>query len=129
MTSPRSGLQGRSWLGKLVPTLSARELLLLWPAVFCTFAAIGFLIDIVIGGRFPTAWLALTVLVSGVLAVGFTFTSLRRQWFAMTSLVVADIVYTAAWAKAALAAVADRSPLAADRPRGPSIHFVHFRLR
>jgi hypothetical protein len=68
VTSPRSGLQGRSWLGKLVPTLSARELLLLWLAVFCTFAAIGFLIDIVIGGRFPTAWLALTVLVSGVLA-------------------------------------------------------------
>jgi hypothetical protein len=69
VTSPRSGLQGRAWLRKLVPTLPARELLLLWLVVFCTFAAIGFLIDIVIGGRFPTAWPALTVLVSGVLAV------------------------------------------------------------
>ena len=51
------------------------------------------MIDVIVGGRFPIAWLVLTGLVSGGLAVGFTATSLRRQWVALAVLVAADIVY------------------------------------
>jgi len=65
--------------------------MLLWLAVFSTFATIAFMLDIIMGGRFPIAWLASMALVSGTLSVGFTATSLRRRWFAFASLVaVAD---------------------------------------
>jgi serine phosphatase RsbU (regulator of sigma subunit) len=80
-------------LGELVRTLPARQLLLLWLATFSTFATIAFMIDILFGGRFPTAWLVSMALVSGTLAVGFAVTSLRRQWFAFASLVAMDVVY------------------------------------
>jgi serine phosphatase RsbU (regulator of sigma subunit) len=67
--------------------------MLLWLAIFSTFATIAFLLDIIVGGRFPIAWLASMALMSGILAAGFTATSLRRQWFAFAALVAVDIVY------------------------------------
>lgn len=51
------------------------------------------MIDVIVGGRFPITWLALTAFVSGSLAVGFTATSLRRHWVALAWLIAADIVY------------------------------------
>jgi hypothetical protein len=94
VTSPRSGPQGRGGsLGELVRTLPARDLLLLWLAVFSTFATIGFMLDIILGGLFPIRWLVLSVLVSGGLAVGFTATSLRRRWVALAVLIAADFAY------------------------------------
>jgi len=51
------------------------------------------MLDVIIGGRFPTAWLTSIALVSGTLSAGFTATSLRRQWFAFAALVAADIVF------------------------------------
>jgi serine phosphatase RsbU (regulator of sigma subunit) len=67
--------------------------MLLWLAIFSTFATIAPLLDIIVGGRFPMAWLASMALLSGALAVGFTATSLRRQWFFFASLVAVDVVY------------------------------------
>lgn len=67
--------------------------MLLWLAIFSTFATLAFMLDIIVGGRFPTAWLVLSALVSGALSVGFTATSLRRRWLAFASLVAADIAY------------------------------------
>ncbi|HEU4693696.1 MAG TPA: PP2C family protein-serine/threonine phosphatase [Vicinamibacterales bacterium] len=93
MTSARSGGRMQASLGELIRTLPARQLWLLWSAIFSTFATIAFMIDIAIGGRFPVAWLTSTALVSGALSVGFTATSLRQRWLALASLIAADIVY------------------------------------
>src|SRR5262245_62134703 len=93
---PRSGVPARASLGELIRTLPARQLMLLWLAIFSTFTAIAFMMDIILGGRLPLAWLASMALVSGTLAAGFTATSLRRRWFAFASLVAADIVYIVA---------------------------------
>jgi hypothetical protein len=93
VASFRSGLQNRASLGELIRTLPARQLLLLWLAIFSTFTSIPFMIDIIVGGRLPIAWLLSMVVVSGGLAVGFTATSLRRRWMAFASLIAVDIVY------------------------------------
>jgi len=50
------------------------------------------MIDIIAGGHFPVGWIVWTALVSGILAVGFTVTSLRRRWIALMALIAADIV-------------------------------------
>jgi hypothetical protein len=81
-------------LAELARTLPARQLLVLWLAIFTTFTTFGFMIDIVVGGRLPIARLALTALVSGAFAVGLSVTSLRRRWMAIASLTVAYIVST-----------------------------------
>ena len=92
MASVRSVTQNRASLGELVRTLPVRQLLLLWGAIFSTFATIGFLLDILAGGRFPLEWQVWNVLLSGGLAVGFSVTSLRRQWLGLAALIAFDIV-------------------------------------
>jgi serine phosphatase RsbU (regulator of sigma subunit) len=67
--------------------------MLLWLAIFSTFTTVAFMMDIIVGGRFPMAWLASMALVSGILAAGFTATSLRGRWLAFAALVAVDIVY------------------------------------
>lgn len=94
MATHRSGPQRRASIAELIRTLPARQLLLLWLAIFSMSTSIAFTLDVIAGGRFPIAWLALTGLVSGALAVGFTATALRRQWIALASLIAADIAYT-----------------------------------
>jgi serine phosphatase RsbU (regulator of sigma subunit) len=91
MTSVRSARNHAS-LGELVRTLPARQLLLLWIAIFSTFATIGFMLDVIVGGRFSVEWLVWNVIVSGTLAVGFSVTSLRRRWLALTLLIAVDLV-------------------------------------
>ncbi len=58
-------------LPDLVRALPARQLIHLWLAIFGTFSSIGFVLDILTGGRQPAALLALNVIVSGLLAVGY----------------------------------------------------------
>ncbi len=84
---------GRASLGEVVRTLPARQLLLLWLSIFSTFATIACMLDIIIGGRMPMAWLGSMALASGGLAVGFTETSLRRRWRAFAMLVAIDVAY------------------------------------
>ena len=84
--------QNRASLGELVRTLPARQLLLLWSAIFSTFATVGFLLDILVGGRFPLEWQVWNVMLSGGLAVGFSVTSLRRQWLGLAALIAVDVV-------------------------------------
>jgi len=93
VASPRFPVATQASLGELVRTLPARQLMLLWLAIFSTFATIAPIMDVGVGGRLPIGAVALTALVSGVLAVGFSATSLRRQWFAMATLIAVDIGY------------------------------------
>lgn len=92
MTPVRSVTQNGASLGELVRTLPARQLLLLWTAIFSTFATIGFMLDVIAGGRFSAGWLAWNVMLSGTLAVGFSVASLRRRWLALALLIAVDIV-------------------------------------
>ena len=84
--------QNRASLGELVRTLPARQLLLLWSAIFSTFATVGFMLDILVAGRFPLEWHVWNVMLSGGLAVGFSVTSLRRQWLGLAALIALDAV-------------------------------------
>ena len=93
MASSRSSRAAGAALGELVRTLPARQLLLLWLAIFSTFATVACMLDIIIGGRLPIGWLTSIAVISGGLAVGFTVTSLRRQWIAFAVLVGIDVVY------------------------------------
>lgn len=93
MHATSSGARHRASIGELVRTLPARQLFLLWLAVFSTFASLAFMFDIMAGGRFPLAWLLLTALASGLFSVGFTATSIGRRWNAVAMLVAADVVY------------------------------------
>ena len=61
--------------------LPARQLIYLWFAIFSTFATIGFVLDILTGGREPALLLALNVIFSGAFAVGYAFVSMpMRRW-------------------------------------------------
>ena len=92
--SAYSGSAGPASLGELVRTLPSRQLLLLWLAIFSTFATIACTaLDMIGGGRFPMAWLASMALVPGGLAIGFTLTSLRRRWLAFAVFVAIDVAY------------------------------------
>jgi hypothetical protein len=79
-------------LAQLVRTLPARQLLLLWLAIFSTFATVGFLLDIFVGGRLPIVRLALIALIVGALSVGFSVAMLRHRWMTFASLFVAGLV-------------------------------------
>jgi len=96
----RSSVLFQESLAELVRTLPARQLLLFWLAIFSTFATLGFIIDVVAGGRFPLVWLATTALVSGGMAVGITATSMRRRWLPFAVLTTAYLVYIGVVARA-----------------------------
>jgi hypothetical protein len=68
----------------LVRVLTPRQLLPFWLAIGLTFAAFGFLVDVTARGRSAPMTLALNVVFSGALAVGYAWTGTtgRRSWFA-----------------------------------------------
>jgi len=68
----------------LVRVLTPRQLLPFWLAIGLTFAAFGFLVDVTARGRSAPMTLALNVVFSGALAVGYAWTGTtgRRRWFA-----------------------------------------------
>ncbi len=80
-------------LPQLIRTLPLRQLLYLWIAIFSTFAMLGFVLDILGRGRQPVPLLALNVITSGLLAVGYGMASarVRRGWFA--AMVTTHAVY------------------------------------
>jgi len=70
-----------SSLPELVRILPPQQLIYLWLAIFCTFAMIGFVLDILTRGRAPATLLALNVICSGLFAVGYAKVSMpMRKW-------------------------------------------------
>jgi hypothetical protein len=68
-------------LPELVAALPARQLIYFWLAIFGTFSMIGFVLDILGQGRQPAALLALNVIASGLISVGYAVVSMpARRW-------------------------------------------------
>ena len=79
-----------------------RQLLPLWTAIFCTFAMIGFALDIIGRGRQPATLLALNVVASGLIATGWAIVSMpprgistRRRPLAFAVMVGVHVTYVA----------------------------------
>lgn len=81
-TQPALSKRYRSIAG-LLSVLTPRPLLPFWLAIGLTFAAFGFLVDVTARGRSATVTLALNVLFSGTLAVGYAWMGMtgRRRLF------------------------------------------------
>jgi len=68
-------------LPQLIRTLPQRQLIYFWMAIFSTFSMIGFVLDILTRGRQPAFLLALNVIFSGLLSVGYAMASIpMRRW-------------------------------------------------
>ena len=68
-------------LPELVAALPARQLIYFWLAIFGTFSMIGFVLDILGQGRQPATLLALNVVASGLISVGYALVSMPvRRW-------------------------------------------------
>lgn len=68
-------------LKALVRELPVRSLLPLGAAIFCLFAVLGPVADILGGGRLPLHIIVRDTAAAGVFAVGYAFGTLRRQWY------------------------------------------------
>jgi sigma-B regulation protein RsbU (phosphoserine phosphatase) len=66
-----------------------------WLAVFCTFAMLGFVLDILARGRQPALLLALNVMSSGLLAVGYALASLPPRPLGYVAMLIAHALYVA----------------------------------
>ena len=83
MTSAHSSFSRRPLgpLPELVRTLPQRQLIYFWLAIGSTFAMIGFVLDVLGRGRQPATLLALNVVASGLIAVGYAFFVMpMRKW-------------------------------------------------
>src|SRR3954453_11070348 len=68
-------------VSRLVRTLPARALVPLGLAIFTLFSTLGWMMDVLKGGRLHPAVLALSGAVSGLLGVTYAFGSMRRKWW------------------------------------------------
>jgi hypothetical protein len=84
----------RGSLPELLRTLPRRQLLSLWAAIFCTFAMIGFALDILTGGRQPAVLLAMNVSASGMIAVGYAIVSIPMRKWGYAAMVAVHLTYT-----------------------------------
>jgi sigma-B regulation protein RsbU (phosphoserine phosphatase) len=82
-----------SSLPELVRILPPQQLIYLWLAIFCTFAMIGFVLDILTRGREPAMLLALNVICSGLFAVGYAKVSMPMRKWGYAAMVVAHMAY------------------------------------
>jgi len=65
----------------------------LWIAIFSTFAMIGFVIDILGRGRQPATLLALNVVFSGLIAVGYAMMSMPARPWGFAAVIAFHITY------------------------------------
>jgi sigma-B regulation protein RsbU (phosphoserine phosphatase) len=97
-----------------------RALFPLLAAVFCTFTAIGFLVDVANVGRMQPRLLAAMVLFSGLVAVAFALIAIRRRYWLFVPVVVLQVLVPRwlerRWPEAGVALHGDalRHRLAAD---------------
>lgn len=80
-------------LPELLRTLPPRQLAWFWLAIFSTCSMFGFVVDVMVGGRQPIALLFLTVIVSGLLGVGYATVSMPRRPAGMVAILVVHAAY------------------------------------
>jgi sigma-B regulation protein RsbU (phosphoserine phosphatase) len=80
-------------LPALIRSLRPRQLIPFWLAIFSTFAMIGFVLDILTGGRQPPRLLALNVICSGLFAVGYGMVSMPMRRWGYAALVTVHMAY------------------------------------
>jgi sigma-B regulation protein RsbU (phosphoserine phosphatase) len=85
----RKALQSKFW-----QDVSLRSLLLCAAAVFCLFAPLGFLVDVLDAGRHTAPHLAFLVVLSGVMSVGYFVTGTRRWMWALSGLGAVQVALT-----------------------------------
>jgi serine phosphatase RsbU (regulator of sigma subunit) len=85
----RKILQSKFW-----QDVSFRSLLLCAAAVFCLFAPLGFLVDVLDAGRNTGPHLAFLVVLSGLMSVGYFLTGTRRRMWALCGLAVVQVAIT-----------------------------------
>jgi len=82
-----------SQLSALAREMSFFNLAPLGIAIFAIFGMLGPVIDIASGGRVPTSLLLRFTVLSGLVAVGYAFGIMRRNWGLLASAVVVQIVW------------------------------------
>ncbi len=90
----RMGGLNRS-LQAVVRELPIRALIPLGIAIFCLFALLGPVIDVFAGGTLSVAFVLRNALVSGLVAIGYAFGSLRRNWVLFFSTMTVQMLWTA----------------------------------
>jgi hypothetical protein len=80
-------------LPDLVRSLPARQLIHLWIAIFSTFSSLGFILDVLARGRHPAPLLALNVVVSGLLAIGYAKAALPRRRWGLVAMIAIHLTY------------------------------------
>jgi len=85
----RKVLQRRFW-----QEVSLRSTLLSAAGVFCLFAPLGFLVDVIDAGRHTARHLAFLVVFSGIMAVGYFVAGSRRWMWALVGLGAFQVVVT-----------------------------------
>jgi hypothetical protein len=83
----------RGSLPELVRALPSRQLIYLWIAIFSTFAMLGFVVDVGARARQPATLLALNVVFSGLIAVGYWFVSMPMRRWAFTALFAIHLAF------------------------------------
>jgi sigma-B regulation protein RsbU (phosphoserine phosphatase) len=86
----------RDSLPEIVRTLPARQLIYLWIAIFSTFAMLGFVVDLFNRGRQPAALLALNVVASGLLSLGYAKASMPMRPWGFAAVIAVHLAYAVA---------------------------------
>jgi serine phosphatase RsbU (regulator of sigma subunit) len=80
-------------LPELLRALPPRQLVWFWVAILSTCSMFGFVVDIMVRGRQPVVLLVLTVIVSGLLGVGYAMVSMPLQPRRMVAVMSAHAAY------------------------------------
>jgi phosphoserine phosphatase RsbU/P len=80
-------------LQRLVRELPVRSLLPLAGAIFCLFAVLGPVVDVLGGGTLSTRAVLWHALASGLFSIGYAFGSLRRNWYLFNATVASQLLW------------------------------------
>ncbi len=80
-------------LPDLVRALPARQLIHFWIAIFTTFSSLGFVFDVLTGGRQPATLLAINVLACGLLAIGYARVGMPPRRWGYVAMFAAHLTY------------------------------------
>jgi hypothetical protein len=80
-------------LAKLVRETPLVDLATLASGIFALFALLGLVIDILAGGAFSPATVVRNTLLSGLVAVGYAFGAMRRNWWLFGATAVVQVLW------------------------------------
>jgi hypothetical protein len=80
-------------LTRLVRETSLVDLATLASGIFALFALLGLVIDILTGGRLSPATVVRNTVLSGLVAVGYAFGAMRRNWWLFGATAVVQILW------------------------------------